>query len=188
MLSLIGTAHRVKRCGFLLRCNIDMFGEALVKKFGMGMTPQEWEEKNQVPFGPVRVMHALADAMGWGREKAKVDSKNRAHTVTDRPVPSEAIGRDIQVGEVYQVHQDVLMTCENGVEIAFTYIMQILREEEEEENEIWIEGYPSARVAFGGVDTMDGTISGMLGRAMATVNASPGYIPFFKLGAMRDLF
>ena len=159
-----------------------------LNKFGMGMTQPEWEKKDEVPFGPTRIMRALADAMGWGWEKAKMDSKKQADTVIDRPIPSTAFGRDIQVGEVHRVHQEVSMTCENGVEICFTYIMQVLREDDEEENEIWVEGYPSARVTFGSVDTMGGTISGMLGRAIATVNAPPGYIPFFQLGAMRELF
>jgi hypothetical protein len=192
MLTLLGGSHRVRKCGIRDLGNLDLYGGDYVRKiWGLGLDLAAWEKreaKNPARSAPpLHIPQFIAAAMGWDWKGAKVAFKKTALT-PERPVPSKALGLDIQTGMVHGVQMEVMLTCENGVEILFAYTAQILRDDEKEQTEVFVEGSPNTRLVFTENDSLGGTAAGMLGRAMDIVEARPGFIPCFELGPIRSLF
>lgn len=195
---LAGSTHKITKIKGSSSYNVEEYGIALADAHGVGLTPEEFDEKiasvdnisddarkiliNQGEFLPSYMWNTV----GWLADKFNleiVDIKQRCIPIIAKTdVYSETLGREIKEGNSLGMSAIVTATTKENIKLEAECIGKVYVDDDIDINEWTIHGEPDTSVIIKKPQTVELTCADIINRLTDVINTKPGFVPTSKMG------
>ncbi len=196
--TLAGSTHKITKIKGSSSYNVEEYGIALADAHGVGLTPEEFDEKiasvdnisddarkiliNQGEFLPSYMWNTV----GWLADKFNleiVDIKQRCIPIIAKTdVYSETLGREIKEGNSLGMSAIVTATTKENIKLEAECIGKVYVDDDIDINEWTIHGEPDTSVIIKKPQTVELTCADIINRLTDVINTKPGFVPTSKMG------
>ena len=196
--TLAGSTHKITKIKGSSSYNVEEYGIALADAHGVGLTPEEFDEKiasvdnisddarkiliNQGEFLPSYMWNTV----GWLADKFNleiVDIKQRCIPIIAKAdVYSETLGREIKEGNSLGMSAIVTATTKENIKLEAECIGKVYVDDDIDINEWTIHGEPDTSVIIKKPQTVELTCADIINRLTDVINTKPGFVPTSKMG------
>lgn len=179
--TLSGATHRIDRITGYSSYNVDEYGISLARVHGVGLSLAEFQkqiaESNHPSFA-MNVPPWLASQLGL--TPIAFDQKLIPITL-ERPVYSEALGREIPAGHVIGMNARVTTPTEEGPVIVAEVVGKVYTADQVDHNDWTIEGEPTTTIKVAEPRTVELTCATTVNRLPQVISAPAGFITTEKM-------
>lgn len=196
--TLAGSTHKIKKIKGSSSYNVEEYGIALADAHGVGLTPDEFDEKiasvdnitddarqvliNQREFLPSYMWNTV----GWLADKFNLsitDIKQRCIPIlAGEDTYSDTLGKEIKQGNALGMSAIVTANTKEGIVLEAECIGKVYVDDDIDVNEWTIHGEPDTSVIIKKPQTVELTCADIVNRLCDVINAKPGFIPTSKMG------
>ena len=183
-LIVAGTASKLEGLIHRTLTNGEAAGLELLKVCGGTFTPEEFAERNEGLLAGIykTVPHQVLWALGL--EVISV-VEEREPVIDDKPVFSQALGRDIEPGNCLGTRITTRVTTREGINALSINELRVLRPGETE-HMVWeVQGRPATKIRVDRTDSLHSSSACMVNRIPDVLNAEPGIQVISRLGPIR---
>lgn len=162
-------------------------GKHLMKVVGIGLSQEEYHEKNVRNPGGVggmykTILHQVLDALGYSVTQVQ---ERREPVLFDEPVYSKVLEQELAAGVCVGTRFIVEAGTAEGVTATAHIELRLFRPGDVEHMMWAVEGRPSARITVERDDSVHMSAASMFNRIPDVIAAPPGIQVVSKLGPMR---
>lgn len=199
--TLAGSTHKITKIKGSSSYNVEEYGIALADAHGVGLTPEDFDEKiasvdnisddarkvliNQGEFLPSYMWNTV----GWLADKFNlhiVDIKQRCVPILSKDeVYSETLGRKIESGNSLGMSAIVTATTKENIKLEAECIGKVYVDDDIDLNEWTIYGEPDTSVIIKKPQTVELTCADIINRLADVIEAAPGFVPTSKMGTPK---
>lgn len=196
--TLAGSTHKIKKIKGSSSYNVEEYGVALADAHGVGLTPDEFDEKiasvdnitddarqvliNQRKFLPSYMWNTV----GWLADKFNLNITD----IKQRCVPilaledtfSSTLNKEIKKGNSLGMSAIVTANTSEGIVLEAECIGKVYVDDDIDINEWTIYGEPDTSVIIKKPQTVELTCADIVNRLTDVINAKPGFVPTSKMG------
>ena len=196
--TLAGSTHKITKVRGSSSYNVEEYGIALADAHGVGLTPEEFDEKiasvdnisddarqiliNQREFLPSYMWNTV----GWLADKFGLeitDIKQRCvPKLADEDVYSQTLGKEIKKGEALGMSAIVTAHTKENITLEAECIGKVYVGEDMDLNEWTIHGEPDTSVIIKKPQTVELTCADIVNRLEDVINSKAGFVPTSKMG------
>ena len=196
--TLAGSTHKITKIKGSSSYNVKEYGIALADAHGVGLSPEEFDEKiasvdnisddarkiliNQGEFLPSYMWNTV----GWLADKFNleiVDMKQRCIPIIAKDdVYSDTLGREIKAGSSLGMSAIVTATTKENIKLEAECIGKIYIDDDIDVNEWTIYGEPDTSVIIKKPQTVELTCANIINRLNDVINSKPGFVPTSQMG------
>lgn len=199
--TLAGTTHEISKIKGSSSYNVEEYGIALADAHGVGLTPEEFDEKiasvdnisddarktlmNQRKFLPSYMWNTV----GWLADKFNlsiVDIKQRCVPILAKEdMYSSTLDKTIKAGNSLGMSAIVTATTKEGIMLEAECIGKVYAPDEVDVNEWTIYGEPDTSVVMRKPQTVELTCADIVNRLNDVISAKPGFVPTSQMGTPK---
>jgi len=181
--------------------NIDDYGIALANMFGVGMTPEEFDEKvaaadkvseaerqkliEEGKFEPSPVWNTngwICDYLGLA---VTHQSQQCIPVFADKDIDSTTLGKTIPKGKAIGMKASAVTETQEGITVETESIGIVYGQGEEDVNEGYSYGVPDTEVIIKHPHTVENTCATIVNRIPDVINAQPGYVTTSRMPILK---
>ena len=196
--TLAGSTHKITKIKGSSSYNVEEYGIALADAHGVGLTPDEFDEKiasvdnisdeaitkliNDREFLPSYMWNTV----GWLADKfsLKITDINQrcVPIISEENVYSDTLGKEVNKGEALGMSAIVTAKTKEGIVLEAECIGKVYVGDDIDLNEWTIYGEPDTSVIIKKPQTVELTCADIINRLNDVIDAKPGFVPTSKMG------
>ena len=196
--TLAGSTHKITKIRGSSSYNVEEYGIALADAHGVGLTPEEFDEKiasvdnisddarqvliNQREFLPSYMWNTV----GWLADKFNLnitDMKQRCvPKLAEEDVYSETLGKEIKKGEALGMSAIVTAHTKENITLEAECVGKVYVGDDIDLNEWSIFGEPDTSVIIKKPQTVELTCADIVNRLTDVIDAKSGFVPTSQMG------
>ena len=196
--TLAGSTHKITKIKGSSSYNVEEYGIALADAHGVGLTPEEFDEKiasvdnisdeerQKLIDSREFLPSYMWNAVGWLADKFNLNitsiKQRCVPIISNEEVYSETLGKKINKGESLGMSAIVSAHTKENIVLEAECIGKVYVGEDIDLNEWMIFGEPDTSVIIKKPQTVQLTCADIINRLNDVIDAKPGFVPTSKMG------